>query len=90
VRLLVDNNLSPRLADSRVLLSADTDFGALLAASHAVSPSMVLIRRSTGRRAEALAALLTANLPALEADLAAGGVVVIREDDLRIRRLPIG
>jgi predicted nuclease of predicted toxin-antitoxin system len=75
--------------DARILVSADTDFGALLAASHAASPSMVLVRRVAGRRVEALAGLLLANLPEVEAELNAGSVVVIGEDSMRVPRLPI-
>lgn len=80
----------PALDDDRVLVSADTDFGALLAASHASRPSVVLVRRVVGRRVEALAALLLANLPEVEEDLRAGSVMVIGDDSLRVRRLPIG
>jgi len=78
------------LDDDRVLVSADTDFGALLAASRASRPSVVLVRRVVGRRVEALAALLLANLPEVKEDLRAGSVVVIGDDSLRVRRLPIG
>lgn len=76
--------------DDRILVSADTDFGALLAATHDSSPSVVLVRRMVGRRVEALAGLLIANLPPVEEDLRAGSIVVIEDDSLRVRRLPIG
>jgi predicted nuclease of predicted toxin-antitoxin system len=76
--------------DDRILISADTDFGALLATSHAATPSVVLVRRVSGRRVEDLAAILLANLPGLEADLAKGAIVAIGEDSLRVRSLPIG
>jgi predicted nuclease of predicted toxin-antitoxin system len=72
------------------LISADTDFGALLAATHATEPSVVLVRRVVGRRAEVLAGLLVANLPPIDDDLRQGSIVVIGDDSLRIRRLPIG
>lgn len=73
----------------RVLVSADTDFGELLAKSGAVVPSVVLLRRPD-KTPESQADVLTANLPAVEADLAAGAIVVILTDRLRIRRLPVG
>jgi predicted nuclease of predicted toxin-antitoxin system len=75
--------------DNRVLVSADTDFGALLAASHEPGPS-VLARRVVGRRVGDLAGILIANLPQVEEDLQLGSIVVIGDDSLRIRRLPIG
>lgn len=76
--------------DHRVLVSADTDFVALLAASHDPGPSIVLVRRVVGRRVEDLAGILIANLPQVEEDLRLGSIVVIGDDSLRIRRLPIG
>jgi hypothetical protein len=50
---------------------------------------MVLVRRVSGRRVEALAGLLLANLAEVEADLRAGAIVAIGEDSMRVRRLPI-
>ncbi|MFC4946810.1 DUF5615 family PIN-like protein [Pseudonocardia sp. GCM10023141] len=76
--------------DARILVSADTDFGAILAASHESGPSVVLVRRVADRRAEDLARLLLANLPPLEDDLRQGCILVIGEDSVRIRPLPIG
>lgn len=76
--------------DDRVVVSADTDFGQILARTHAAVPSVVLVRRVIGRRVDALAAVLAANLPGLADDLSAGCVVAISDDAVRIRRLPIG
>lgn len=79
-----------RAAESRrILVSADTDFGTLLALSRALKPSVVLLRRSGGRRSAQIADVLIANLPHLHEDLDAGAVVVIRDDNVRIRRLPL-
>ncbi|WP_256840141.1 DUF5615 family PIN-like protein [Ornithinimicrobium faecis] len=73
----------------QVLISADTDFGTLLARSGAAEPSVILIRRSRSRRPDELASLLRANLEQVADDLNAGSVVVVTDTDLRVRRLPI-
>jgi predicted nuclease of predicted toxin-antitoxin system len=77
-------------AEDRVLVSADTDFGTLLARSHASAPSFLLMRRASGRRAAEQAALILANCESVRNELAAGAIVVLGEETLRIRRLPIG
>lgn len=77
-------------SDRRVLISADTDFGTLLARTAAAAPSFILIRRGANRRFSEQASLVLANLPAAQSDLEAGAVVVLGERSLRIRRLPIG
>jgi predicted nuclease of predicted toxin-antitoxin system len=121
MRFLIDNNLSPVLADelktaghdavhvrddglqaatgqvvlaqacgeSRVLISADTDFGTPLAREGAGRPSIVLIRRLTGRRATEQAAIILANLDVVSEDLDSGAVVVLTDEWVRVRRLPI-
>ncbi len=73
----------------RTLISADTDFGTLLARSGAQKPSVVLIRRAVGRRAAEQALMLIDNLPVVDDDLAEGAVVVLGEKTIRIRRLPM-
>ncbi|HXC76672.1 MAG TPA: DUF5615 family PIN-like protein [Candidatus Acidoferrum sp.] len=74
----------------RVIVSADTDFGTLLAATRATRPSFVLVRRIAGRRAAEIATVIATDIPAVAEDLEEGAVVVIGESSLRIRRLPIG
>ncbi len=75
--------------DGRVLITADTDFGELLARSGDDAPSVLLLRRHDRRRAEAVAELSLANLDAIESDLTSGALVVFDGDRIRIRTLPI-
>jgi predicted nuclease of predicted toxin-antitoxin system len=75
--------------EDRVLVSADTDFGAILTARQAVKPSVILMKRPAPRRAEAQASLLLANRPAIADLLDQGSIIVFEEDRLLSRPLPI-
>jgi predicted nuclease of predicted toxin-antitoxin system len=74
--------------EQRVILAQDTDFGTILALREAPSPSVVLFR-CQAKSTETILRLLIANLPAVQADLDAGAVVVIEDARIRVRRLPI-
>ena len=76
-------------AQDRSLVSADTDFGTILAQTSAARPSVVIFRRMTRRRPSDQAALLLANLSEISAALDEGCVVFIEEGRIRVRSLPI-
>ena len=76
-------------AEGRVVVSADTDFGTLLARSGSRAPSVILFRIAGQRRAWSRVALILANLPEVAEDLEAGALVVIEAGRVRSRRLPL-
>lgn len=122
MRLLIDNALSPHIAqlligaghdathvrdrglqaaadpvvfnaaaeEERVLVSADTDFGALLAVRRWAKPSFILLRRTKGLSAKALAMTIHDVVQRFEQELNSGCVITVTDDKIRIRSLPIG
>lgn len=73
----------------RILVTADSDFGAMLALGGARAPSVVLLRSADHMRPPEQAALLAANLPALAGELERGAIVSLTSRHLRVRELPI-
>lgn len=121
MKLLVDANLSPRVADAlRVagfdtvhvldlglvtapdevifdraaadgltILTADSDFGTLLAMRRATSPSVVHVRGVAELLPDDHIALLVANLPQVAEGLDRGAIVSMSPTRLAVRDLPI-
>lgn len=84
-----DEVILTRAADEdRVIVSADSDFGVLLAAQEADRPSFVLFRDPNVLLASDYVELLVSALPVLEPELMSGCVAVFRNGHLRVRRLP--
>jgi len=77
------------LSEDRVVVSADTDFGALLSSYGGKRPSVVLFRRGIERQPEKQTSVFLANFPLFESDLSRGSIVVIEQTRIRIKRLPL-
>lgn len=121
MRLLLDANLSPRLAESMraagfdaihvfdlgmvtatddeifdraaaeglVVVTADSDFGALLALRRTTSPSVVHLRHVAEMLPADHLGLLIANLPQVADELERGAIVSLSPNRLAVRQLPI-
>ncbi len=75
--------------EGRILLTADSDFGALLALGSLASPSVLLLRSADHLRPNEQGELIAANLPQIAEDLEKGAIVSLTRDRLRVRELPI-
>ena len=80
--------LARALDEDRIVVSADSDFSAILAAQEAERPSFILFRETNLLAARDYMDMLTPALPMLEPELSAGGVAVFRKSRLRVRKLP--
>jgi predicted nuclease of predicted toxin-antitoxin system len=76
--------------DDRVVVSSDTDFGALLARFDRTRQSFLLLRHGNELTPDAQADLRLTALVDAAAELEAGAVVSVSPGHLRARRLPFG
>ena len=76
--------------ERRILVSADADFGTLLAVRSSRQPSVIQFRGEGSRKPDALARTLLANLPQLADSLENGCIVTFEPARVRVRLLPIG
>ncbi len=76
------------LEDNRILFTHDLDFGAILAATEACSPSVIQVR-TEDPTPDSCGGLVLAVLRQYEEALAAGALISIDETRARIRILPV-
>lgn len=80
--------LSKARAENSIILTNDTDFGDLLAASHATLPSVILFRLNDMRPDNVNVYLLRVLQEHSDA-LQQGAIISVSETSIRVRRLPI-
>ena len=88
-RLPDDQIFRKAVAENRVVLTLDLDFGEIVAFSGRQNVSVVLFRLQNTRAPHVIDRLSVVLQEALSA-LEQGAVVVVEESRFRIRRLPIG
>ena len=76
--------------EDRIVISADTDFGTLLAQQGGSKPSVIIFRRTRGRRPYQHLDLILSNLDGIADYLESGCVAVFEDARVRVRDLPIG
>ena len=77
-------------AEHRIVVSADDDFGTLLAVRSSRQPSVIQFRGEGSRKPEALARTLLPNLPQFVDALQNGSIVTFEPVRVRVRLFPIG
>lgn len=76
-------------AEDRIVVSADTDFGAMLAARKVKKPSVIQFRGPGSRKPNALSRAILSNLSQLADALERGSIVTFEPSRVRVRALPI-
>jgi predicted nuclease of predicted toxin-antitoxin system len=74
--------------EDRVIVSADTDFGTLLALRNEPKPSVILFRRNWHRPSDQVCVLL-ANLAQLTEPLEDESIIIFDRERIRVRTLPM-
>ena len=75
--------------DDRIILSADTDFGALLANHSGSQPSFILLRHDTPASPDRQAKLVEKILETASEELRKGSIISVNAKQARVRRLPL-
>jgi predicted nuclease of predicted toxin-antitoxin system len=75
--------------EQRIVVSGDTDFGALLALARQKAPSVILFRSRHHRTAEQQVAVILEHLSDVANDRDSGAVAVVTDERIRVRRRPL-
>ncbi len=75
--------------ENQTVVSADTDFGTILAERSSQKPSVIQFRGEGSRTPGVLARIILANLPQLHDALETGSIVTFEPGRIRVRALPI-
>ena len=74
--------------ENRTIVSADTDFGAILAIRNKQTPSFILLRKTQGLRPAEVAEQVSGLLIRYQQELERGCVLTVGDARARIRTLP--
>jgi predicted nuclease of predicted toxin-antitoxin system len=77
------------IEQQRAIISADTDFGTLLALRSEKFPSVILFRRGISHLPSSQLSLLLLNLPNIADSIEGGSVIIFDKNRIRVRKLPI-
>ena len=88
-RLADEEIFAKAMSEGRTIVTADLDFGEILARTGSKSVSVIVLRL-VNLEADRVVMLLRRALVALAAELDRGVVVSVEESRFRVRRLPLG
>ena len=88
IRLADSEVAAKAVAERRIVLTFDLDFGEILAAAHSEAPSVVIFRLRN-QTPDAVNPRLFWVINACAGELATGAIVIVEENGFRLRRLPI-
>ncbi len=88
-RLTDEEIFAKAMAEGRIIVTADLDFGAILARTGSTTVSVIVLRIANPR-ADRVVPLVRCVLADVAADLTRGAVVLVEEMRFRVRHLPLG
>ena len=75
--------------EGRTVLTQDLDFSEIISLSRKSTPSLISLRLSSSR-VEFVNSRLEKILPRIRTDVAKGAIIVVEDERIRVRDLPIG